>query len=110
LPVPAAPVLAEPAGVLPVELGAADGVVPKSGATGFPECAESRDWPTGPVPILRPATIDSAAAATAPDAMKRLRPKMNLDAGSASGMTGRGGVSGIGCPNDRDLKTSSKVD
>ena len=59
--------------------------------------------------MFTPATIDSAAAATAPDAMKRLRPKKNLDAVTASGKTGRGGVSGIGCPNERDLKTSSKV-
>ena len=85
------------------------GVVPKSGADGLPECAESRDWPTGPAPILNPATIDSAAAATAPDAMKRLRPKKNLGPVTASGATGRGGMSGIGCPNEREPKTSSKV-
>jgi hypothetical protein len=109
LPVPAGPALAVAAGALPVGLGTPfAGVVPKSGAGGLPECAESRDWPTGPL-MLNPAAIDSAAAATAPDAMKRLRPKKSLDAVTASGKTGRGGVSGIGCPNERDLKTSSKV-
>jgi hypothetical protein len=41
--------------------------------------------------------------------MKGLRPKKSLDAVAASGRTGRGRVSGIGCPNERDLKTSSKV-
>jgi hypothetical protein len=59
--------------------------------------------------MLNPATIDNAAAATAPDAMKRFRPKKNFDAVTASGKTGRAGTSGMGCPNERDLKTSSKV-
>jgi hypothetical protein len=110
LPVPAVLVPADPGGIPPAGLGTTVvGVVPKSGAAGLPECAERRDWPTGPAPILNPATIDNAAAATAPDAMKRLRPKKNLDAVTASGKRGRAGVSGIGCPNERDLKTSSKV-
>jgi hypothetical protein len=110
LPVPAVLALADPAGVLPAGLGTpVVGVVPKSGAAGLPECAESRDWPTGPAPMLNPATIDNAAAATAPDAMKRFRPKKNLDAVTASGKTGRAAISGSGCPNERDLKTSSKV-
>jgi hypothetical protein len=110
LPVPDVPPLVDPTGVPLAGLGTpVVGVFPKSGATGLPECAESRDWPTGPAPILNPATIDSAAAATAPDAMKRFRPKKNLEAVAASGHTGRGGISGIGCPNERDLKTSSKV-
>ena len=85
------------------------GVVRDSGAAGLPACAESRDWPTGPAPILNPATIDNAAAATAPDAMKRLRAKRNFGAVTGSGKTGRAEASGIGCPNERDLKTSSKV-
>jgi hypothetical protein len=59
--------------------------------------------------MLTPATIDNAAAAAAPDAMKRLRAKTNLDVVMDSGSTGRGAASGIGCPNERDLKTSSKV-
>jgi hypothetical protein len=111
LPLPAVLAPTDPAGVPPAAPGTpvVVGVVPKSGAAGVPECAESRDWPTGPAPMLNPATIDKAAAATAPDAMKRLRPKKNLDAVTVSGRTGRGGVSGIGCPNERDLKTSSKV-
>ena len=110
MPLPAVLVPADPAGVPSAGPGTpVVGVVPKSGEDGVPECAERRDWPTGPAPILNPATIDNAAAATAPDAMKRLRPKKNLDAMTASGKTGRGGVSGIGCPNERDLKTSSKV-
>jgi len=47
----------------------------------------------GPAPILNPATIDSAAAATAPDAMKRLRPKSILGAAIAPGSSGRDEVS-----------------
>jgi hypothetical protein len=43
--------------------------------------------------MLNPATIDSAAAATAPDAMKRLRPKSILGAAIAPGGSARGGVS-----------------
>ena len=104
------PAPVDPTGVPPEGPGTpVVGVVPKSGAAGVPECAESKDWPTGPAPILNPATTDSAAAATAPDAMKRFRPKKNRDAAAASGNTGSGGVSGMGCPNERELKTSSKV-
>jgi hypothetical protein len=110
LPVPAALAPAEPTAVPPAGVGTpVVGVVPKTGAAGFPDCAERSDWPTGPAPMLNPAAIDNAAAATAPDAMKRLRPKTNLDAGTPSGKTARAGTSGIGCPNERDLKTSSKV-
>ena len=52
----------------PAELGTVVvGVVPSAGAAGLPACAESTDCAMGPAPILNPATIDSAAAATAPD-------------------------------------------
>jgi hypothetical protein len=37
--------------------------------------AESTLWAIGPAPILSPATTESAAAATAPDATRRLRTK-----------------------------------
>jgi hypothetical protein len=42
--------------------------------------------------------------------MKRLRPKSSLGAVIAPGIVGRGGASSIGRPNERDLKTSSKVE
>jgi hypothetical protein len=54
--------------------------------------------------MLNP-TIDSAAAATAADAMNRLRTKNALGPATTSGTT----VSGSGCPKVRDVKTSSKV-
>jgi hypothetical protein len=63
----------------------------------------------GPAPILNPATIDSAAAAKAPEAISRLRPKYNFDTVIVFGWAMRGGVSGRGCPKVRDVKTSSKV-
>jgi hypothetical protein len=50
-------------------------VVPKSGKPGPAERAEITGGVNRPEPMLNPATIDSAAAATAPDAMKRLRAK-----------------------------------
>jgi hypothetical protein len=57
--------------------------------------------------MLNP-TIDSAAAATAAEAMKRLRTKNALGPATISG-TMPAPVSGSGCPNVRDVKTSSKV-
>ena len=39
------------------------------------DCAERMDWPIGPLPMTVPPTIDSAAAATAADAMNGLRAK-----------------------------------
>jgi hypothetical protein len=88
LPVPAVPPFP------PAELGTVvAGVFPGAGAAGLPACAESTDCAIGPAPILNPATTDSAAAATAPDAMKRLRPKSSLGAVIASGRMGRGGAS-----------------
>ena len=59
----------------------------------MPACAESTDCAIGPAPILNPATVDNAAAATAHDAMKRLRPKSSLGAVVTPGVMGRGGVS-----------------
>ena len=79
---------------------------------GRPDRSSGRRAPTartGPAPKLTPATTDKAAAAAAPDAMKRLRPKYNLDAVIGPGRTGLGGGSGSGCPNERDVNTSSKV-
>jgi hypothetical protein len=89
LPVPAVPPLA------PAELGTVvvGVVVPSAGAAGLPACAESTDCAMGPAPILNPATIDSAAAATAPDAMKRLRPNSILGAAIVPGSSGRDEVS-----------------
>jgi hypothetical protein len=81
-------------------------VVPKSGTPGPAERAEITGGTNRPEPMVRPATIDSAAAATAPDAMKRLRAKYGLGAATIAGMTES---SGSGCPNVRDVKTSSKV-
>jgi hypothetical protein len=85
------------------------GVDPNPGTTGPLEWAESTDCATGPAPKLTPATTDKAAAAAAPDAMKRLRPKYNLDAVIGPGRTGLGAGSGSGCPNELDVNTSSKV-
>jgi hypothetical protein len=86
------------------------GVDPNPGTTGPLEWAESTDCATGPAPKLTPATTDKAAAAAAPDAMKRLRPKYSFDAAMDAGTTGLGdGDSGRGCPNERDVNTSSKV-
>ena len=47
--------------------------------------AESTLWAIGPAPILRPATTESAAAAAAPDATRRLRTKNSFDAVIGSG-------------------------
>jgi hypothetical protein len=55
----------------------------------LPACADSTDCAMGPAPILNPATTESAAAATAPDAMKRLRPKSSLGPAAAPGVVGR---------------------
>jgi hypothetical protein len=71
--------------------------------------AESTLWAIGPAPMLRPATTDSAAAATAPDATRRLRTKKSFDAVIVSGAAARRGPLGSGCPKVRDVKTSSKV-
>jgi hypothetical protein len=59
--------------------------------------------------MLSPATTESAAAATAPDAMKRFLTKYSFDAAICCGMAARRGALGSGCPNDRDVNTSSKV-
>lgn len=72
-------------------------------------CAESTLWAMGPAPMLRPATTDSAAAAAAPEATSRFRTKNSLGATIDSGATAVGGSFGSGCPNERDVKTSSKV-
>jgi hypothetical protein len=71
--------------------------------------AESTLWAIGPAPMLTPATTDSAAAATAPDATRRLRTKKSFDAAIGSGATARRGALGSGCPKELDVKTSSKV-
>jgi hypothetical protein len=59
--------------------------------------------------MLSPATTDSAAAAAAPDATRRLRTKKSFDAKTGSGATTLRGALGSGCPKARDVKTSSKV-
>jgi hypothetical protein len=59
--------------------------------------------------MLTPAMIDSAAATTAPDAISLLRTKYRVDATTGGGRTTWRGVSGSGCPNVGDVKTSSKV-
>jgi hypothetical protein len=71
--------------------------------------AESTLWAIGPAPILSPATTESAAAATAPDATRRLRTKKSFDAVIGSGAATRRGALGSGCPKERDAKTSSKL-
>jgi hypothetical protein len=84
------------------------GVVPEPGTFGPAECAERMDWPAGPAPIVKPPTTDKAAAAAAADAMKGLWTKCGFTAAAAD--TTAGAVTlGSGCPNERDVKTSSKV-
>jgi len=68
--VPTVPVLAEPEGTPALGSGTVVGVLRELGATG--PWAERTCWPIGPAPILTPAMIDSAAATTAPEAMRRL--------------------------------------
>ena len=72
-------------------------------------CADSTLWAMGPAPMLRPATTDRPAAAKAPRATGRFRTKNSLGATTGSGATAVGGSFGSGCPNERDVKTSSKV-
>lgn len=105
LTVPMGAVLVGPAGW--AALGPVVVVLLGSEATG--PLAESTLWAIGPAPMLRPATTDSAAAATAPDATRRLRTKKSFDAVTGSGATARRGPLGSGCPKVRDVKTSSKV-
>ena len=81
----------------------------EGGPTGPVELAENTDWAMGPAPMLSPATTDSAAAALAPAATRRFRTKYSFDAVIASGTTVLGVASGSGCPNERDVKTSSNV-
>jgi hypothetical protein len=71
--------------------------------------AERTLWAIGPAPILRPATTERAAAATAPDATRRLRTKKSFDAAIGSGAARRRGTLGSGCPKERDVKTSSRL-
>jgi hypothetical protein len=101
------PVLAEPVGTTAPTLGTVVGVLPEFEVAG--PCAERICCATGPAPMLTPAMIDSAAATTAPDAMRRLRTKYSFGAAIGGGTTTSGGASGSGCPNVRDVKTSSKV-
>jgi hypothetical protein len=105
LTVPMGAVLVGPAGRL--ALGTV--VVVLLGCEETGPLAESTLWAIGPAPILRPATTDSAAATTAPDATRRLRTKKSFDAVIGSGTTARRGALGRGCPKERDVKTSSKV-
>jgi hypothetical protein len=110
LPVPTSPELADPAAAFPPGPASVVVVVVVAPGTTTPlERAESTDCATGPAPKLTPATIDNAAAATAPDAMTRLRPKYSLEAVIAAGRAGPGDSFGRGCPNERDVNTSSKV-
>jgi hypothetical protein len=108
--VPLVPALADPAVPPPATPGVVVlGGVP-DGALGGPEdLAEISGCRVGPEPRLNPATIDKPAAATAAAAMNRLRTKYSFDAVTASGTTTGAGASGSACPNERDLKTSSKV-
>jgi hypothetical protein len=106
LTVPMGAVLVEPAGR--PALGTVV-VVVLVGCEETGPLAESTLWAIGPAPILRPATTESAAAATAPDATRRLRTKKSFDAVIGSGATARRDALGSGCPKDRDVKTSSKV-
>jgi hypothetical protein len=85
------------------------GVVPVPATTGGAECEDSADSLIGPAPMLKPATTDIAAAATAPDAMRRLRTKYSRGPATAGGTTAGSGTSGRGCPKVCDVKTSSKV-
>lgn len=84
------------------------GVVPKSGKIGPAEWAESSDGAIGPEPMLNPATTERAAAATAPAATRGLRAKYSLGATAVDTMA-REGASGSGCPNEREVNTSSKL-
>ena len=80
-------------GAPPAELGGVVvGVVPKSGRTGRAELAESTGGAIGPEPMLTPATTDRAAAAKAPDAMKRFRTKYSVGAATAAAATARAGT------------------
>jgi hypothetical protein len=106
-PVPTDAVPPELAGALALGPGTVVGVLPESGTTG--PRAESTCWAIGPAPMLSPATTESAAAATAPDAINRLRTKYSFDAAICCGTPARRGALGSGCPNERDVKTSSKV-
>jgi hypothetical protein len=108
--VPDAPVPADP----PAPPAGAPGVLVLGGvvdgALGGPDdCAEISGWCAGPEPRLNPATTDRAAAATDAAATNRLRTKKGMDAVAAAGTTARAGVSEGACPNERDVKTSSKV-
>ncbi len=103
---PASCPAAGPTGAVAAGLGGV--VVDAAAGAGAPECEESADWTRGPEPMLSPATTDRAAAAAAPDATMRLRTKYSLGPTTAAGATARG-VFGIGWPNARDVKTSSKV-
>lgn len=106
LTVPMGAVLVEPAGS--PALGTVVVVVlPGCEETG--PLAESTLWAIGPAPILRPATTESAAAATAPDATRRFRTKKSFDAVIGSGAATRRGALGSGCPKERDVKTSSRL-
>ena len=105
LTVPIGAVLAGPAGT--PAFGTVVAVLLECEETG--PLAERTLWAIGPAPMLRPATTDSAAATTAPDATRRLRTKKSFDAVIGSGATALRGVLGTGCPNERDVKTSSKV-
>ena len=83
------------------------GAPPDGGTFGPAECAERMDWPAGPAPIVSPATTESAAAAAAADAMNGLWTKYGFAAATSD--TAGAGDFGTGCPNARDVKTSSKV-
>jgi hypothetical protein len=83
-------------------------VAPNGGATPD-EWAERTDCPTGPVPRVSPATVDRAAAATAPAATRRLRTKYSIGVAIGAGPTDGAGASGNGCPNVCDANTSSSV-
>ena len=107
VPVPTVTALPAFVGASAAGPAAVVGVVPESDSTG--PRAESTCCAIGPDPILSPATTESAAAATAPDAMKRFRTKYSFDALICCGTPARRGALGSGCPNDRDVKTSSKV-
>jgi hypothetical protein len=104
LTVPMGPVLVGPAGWL-----APGTVVVVLGCEETGPLAESTLWAIGPAPILRPATTESAAAATAPDATRRLRTKKSFDAMIGSGAATRRGALGSGWPKERDVKTSSRL-
>jgi hypothetical protein len=111
-PVPPVGLATVPAFPMPGTVPAPGSVVtvdPEGATTGPEECADRTDCATGPAPMLRPATTESAAATTAPAATTRLRTKYSADAVIVSAVTGRDGTAGNGCPNERDVKTSSNV-